>query len=203
MGLCRGTARSISKHELTDLFDVRGAWRGRDGKDIVAHMPVDEPPMIKEHMDARDAAGIPSEGATAGSLRQVLQGVLSIDVDHEVPIGEVCFRGFRRELPGEEFGQGRALDVVDHLHVEPDAGGLGNERGRRLSGSQRDVVEDGGLAWGTKDGLILRALCDVVQDKVPASSGLSRDFMLLGDWRQRSIVESPWLCLLRWIDSAG
>lgn len=90
-----------------------------------AHLVVNQPPLLKERMDAHDRADISSKVATAGRNRKVLDGVESIGVDHKISVVLVDGGGLAAVPAIEEFGQGLLLYRVDDVHIKP--GGIAGE----------------------------------------------------------------------------
>lgn len=86
-----------------------------------AYLIVNQSPLLQKGVNAHDSANITSQIPSASRDSQILDGVKTICVDHEITIVLVDGRCFASVSVVEEFGHGLALDFVDNIHIEPGA----------------------------------------------------------------------------------
>ena len=72
-------------------------------------------------MDSHDGADISGQITSASSDCQILLGVESIRIDHEVSVVLVYSRRLASIAAVEELGQGFLFDVRNLVHIKPGA----------------------------------------------------------------------------------
>jgi hypothetical protein len=88
---------------------------------IRIHLIVNQTPLLKEGVYAHDGANVTGKVASAGSDGEVLDGVQSVGIDHEVAVVLVHRRSLATITVVKELGESLALDLVRTSACSPES----------------------------------------------------------------------------------
>jgi len=88
---------------------------------LIAHLVVNETPLLKESMDAHNSAYISRQISPACRNCKIFDRIQTVCVDHEVSIVLIYCWCLASIPVVEEFREGLALNIIDLVHIKPSA----------------------------------------------------------------------------------